>query len=96
MYAFAAIAFTEFKAHTPALEQFGNEWFGVLFFSLLITAASIVPKLASGVPLKDLLAGATSDNMTGDEWWRKVRTHCGSERAGCCAAAIWLPQRLFK
>jgi hypothetical protein len=24
MYAFAAIAYTEFKTHTPALEQFGN------------------------------------------------------------------------
>jgi hypothetical protein len=62
-------SFTWERKNAP---QPAQEWFGVIFFSLLISFASIIPKLASGVPLKELNATATAANMTGSGW-RQVR-----------------------
>mmetsp|Transcript_35007 Transcript_35007/g.88647 ORF Transcript_35007/g.88647 Transcript_35007/m.88647 type:complete len:193 (-) Transcript_35007:554-1132(-) len=66
MWAFASFAATELSSHTPVLEQFASGWAAAVLFSMTITFASITPKLLSGTSLKDLHAGATSDNMRGD------------------------------
>lgn len=41
------------------------QW-GIIPFTILITFASILPKLVSGVPLRELHAAATSDNLKGE------------------------------
>lgn len=41
------------------------QW-GIIPFTFLIAFASILPKLVSGVPLKDLTEAATSDNLKGE------------------------------
>ncbi|KAG2485604.1 hypothetical protein HYH03_015667 [Edaphochlamys debaryana] len=44
----------------------GDAWFGIILFSLTISLASILPKLVSGIPLSELNAAATSENLKGD------------------------------
>ncbi|GFH32226.1 low molecular mass early light-inducible protein HV90, chloroplastic, partial [Haematococcus lacustris] len=66
MWAFASFALTELKSHTPVLEQMGEGWLAAILFSLLITTASITPKLLSGVSLKQLHDSAITENMKGD------------------------------
>jgi len=52
--------------------QIANGWPGAIFFAILITTASITPKVVAGYSLKDLLEAATTDKMQG-EGVQKVR-----------------------
>ena len=51
MWGFAAGVAAEFGSHESILQQAGGHLFGVTFFMLLISVASIMPKFASGVPI---------------------------------------------
>ncbi len=66
MIGFVSILGPELSKKQPVLEQVGDAWFGVLLFSLTITFASILPKLVSGVPLKELHEVATGENLKGE------------------------------
>ncbi|GFR47590.1 hypothetical protein Agub_g9324, partial [Astrephomene gubernaculifera] len=65
MIGFVSILGPELSKKQPVLEQMGDAWFGVLLFSLTIATASILPKLVSGISLKELHAAATTENMKG-------------------------------
>ncbi|KXZ54198.1 hypothetical protein GPECTOR_5g292 [Gonium pectorale] len=66
MIGFVSILGPEISKKQPVLEQLGDAWFGVILFSFTIAFASILPKLIAGVPLKDLHAAATTENMKGE------------------------------
>ncbi|PNW78882.1 hypothetical protein CHLRE_09g393173v5 [Chlamydomonas reinhardtii] len=66
MMGFVSILGPELSKKQPVLEQVGDAWFGILLFSLTITFASILPKLVSGVSLKELHSVATSENLKGE------------------------------
>ena len=51
MWGFAAGVAAEFGSHESILQQAAGHPFGVTFFMLLISVASIMPKFASGVPI---------------------------------------------
>eukprot|EP00199_Chlamydomonas_sp_CCMP681_P006390 CAMPEP_0119107140 /NCGR_PEP_ID=MMETSP1180-20130426/8395_1 /TAXON_ID=3052 ORGANISM="Chlamydomonas cf sp, Strain CCMP681" /NCGR_SAMPLE_ID=MMETSP1180 /ASSEMBLY_ACC=CAM_ASM_000741 /LENGTH=193 /DNA_ID=CAMNT_0007092583 /DNA_START=40 /DNA_END=621 /DNA_ORIENTATION=- len=72
MWAFAAMALAEVQTHTPALEQIGENWLSAVLLTTTILSASILPKLATGRSLKELLATATAENMGGDEGYLQV------------------------
>jgi len=63
MVGFTSLALTEASKHTPALEQLGNSWAGIILVSLALSFATIVPKLVSGTSLKELHDNATSENL---------------------------------
>jgi hypothetical protein len=52
MLGFVGVALTELKSSTPALEQVGNDVFGILLLALSLTFGSITPKMVSGRSLK--------------------------------------------
>ncbi|KAG1678270.1 hypothetical protein FOA52_013891 [Chlamydomonas sp. UWO 241] len=63
MLGFAAIAITELSSHTPAAEQLSSSVPSILFVSLLLAVATVMPKVVSGAPLAQLHAAATSENL---------------------------------
>ncbi|GIL59081.1 hypothetical protein Vafri_14036 [Volvox africanus] len=65
MIGFVSILGPELSKKQPVLEQIGDSWIPIILFSLTITFASILPKIVSGVSLKDLHAAATGENMKG-------------------------------
>ncbi|PNH02791.1 Low molecular mass early light-inducible protein HV90, chloroplastic [Tetrabaena socialis] len=66
MIGFVSILGPELAKKQPVLEQMGSTWFAMILFSLLITFASLLPKLVSGNSLADLHAAATGENMKGE------------------------------
>ena len=54
MWGFAAGVAAELGSHESILRQAAGHPFGVTFFMLLISVASIMPKFASGVPIGEL------------------------------------------
>lgn len=65
MLGFAGIALSEMSSHTPVLEQWSNNWVLAVFYMLLISLGSLMPKFASGFPLKELVDTATRENLDG-------------------------------
>ena len=51
MWGFAAGVAAELGRHESIVQQAAGHPFGVTFFMLLISVASIMPKFASGVPI---------------------------------------------
>ena len=51
MWGFAAGVAAELGSHESIVQQAAGHPFGVTFFMLLISVASIMPKFASGVPI---------------------------------------------
>jgi hypothetical protein len=66
MIGFTSVALNEFSAHTPALDQTIAAIPAVIGFSMLITLATIMPKLVSGSSLRELLDVASSGNLKGE------------------------------
>lgn len=72
MLGFAGTALSELGTHSTMADQFSNSWFTVIFFMLLITFASLMPKLGSGYSLKQMQDGATSANLAGGTGFASV------------------------
>ena len=65
MLGFAGIVSTELSTKTPLLEQLEDNLIPIALISISITFATIIPKLISGISLKDLTAAATGPNQAG-------------------------------
>ncbi|DBB18188.1 hypothetical protein WJX82_005563 [Trebouxia sp. C0006] len=63
MLAFVAVAFGELTSHKSVLEQVPTVPFRIIFVSLLISAASIIPKYSSGTSLHDLTEAASRTGL---------------------------------
>lgn len=63
MLAFVAVAFGELTTHKSVLEQVPTVPFRIIFVSLLISAASIIPKYSSGTSLHDLTEAASRTGL---------------------------------
>ena len=63
MLAFVAVAFGELTTHKSVLEQVPTVPFRIVFVSLLISAASIIPKYSSGTSLLELTEVASRTGL---------------------------------
>ena len=54
MLGFAGCALTELSSHASVLEQISHGWGGAAWAMLLVSLGSLVPKLTSGTPLREL------------------------------------------
>lgn len=66
MIGFVSILGPEISKQQPLIEQIGNNWLFIILFATTITFASILPKIISGISLKELHATATGTNMKGE------------------------------
>eukprot|EP00955_Chlamydomonas_euryale_P116815 366441-Chlamydomonas_euryale.AAC.13 len=66
MIGFASLALTEVSSHTPALEQLSAAAPSIVVVSLLLSVATVMPKIVSGSSLSDLLSAASSENLKAD------------------------------
>lgn len=63
MLAFVAVAFGELTTGKSVLEQVPSVPFRIIFVSLMISVASIVPKYSSGTSLQELTEAASKTGL---------------------------------
>ncbi len=61
MWGFLAGIAAEAASHKSILEQLSGAWGNVVFFMVLISAASLIPKYAAGVSLASLNKAAKAE-----------------------------------